>query len=540
MKKLLLFLVLAVTFNLSAQTISTTYFAKPLELNSVPASTTKADSVLVRGTDKIIKYVPRSEFGGGGSQDLPQTLANGSTATGISNFVVSGSNGSVSLSEFGAEISNNAYGQLAVSPNGIVIQNRGNSNPIQIQGNSAGVNVTGSMGAQLEMPNSGVVKLHSNQGLNINNYSSNPLNIYSTTKTEIQGVAGLELRSQSAYVDMIAPKVEMFGNGQSNKITTNDESGRVSMTSTSGGVDISSTGGYVDIRSPYSGINVGNINDNSPLYFNTGGYCQLKSGGILSMESDNQIYSISPRVSMNTTSSSNFSLADSGAVYLNSSNSQPMYFSASGNDIGLFSSRLIIGGYSQLGEFNVSGLPIPSSSAYATVIDALDPENGQIPVGEGAVKVPVFFNGIDWRIISGGSSGSESQTNIIAGANISITGTGTTPDPYIINYMPPYRVYRALLTQNGTNAPTAIVLENTLGGDVVWSRDGAGIYIGDLVGATSEQNKTFITVGRTISNFYCVAKAFTNSFFVGSVDKDVPGGTDSYLNKMPVEIIVYN
>ncbi|CAD0007574.1 hypothetical protein [Flavobacterium salmonis] len=77
MKKLLLFLVLAVTFNLSAQTISTTYFAKPLELNSVPASTSKADSVIVRGADKILKYVPRSEFGGGSAQTLQEILNNG-------------------------------------------------------------------------------------------------------------------------------------------------------------------------------------------------------------------------------------------------------------------------------------------------------------------------------------------------------------------------------------------------------------------------------------------------------------------------------
>ena len=60
MKKLFLFLVFAVTFNLSAQTISTTYFAKPLELNSVPASTSKADSVVV-WSNKILKHVPRSE-----------------------------------------------------------------------------------------------------------------------------------------------------------------------------------------------------------------------------------------------------------------------------------------------------------------------------------------------------------------------------------------------------------------------------------------------------------------------------------------------
>lgn len=75
MKKLLLFFLLAVTFNLSAQTFRTTYFAKPLELNNVPASTSTSDSVIVRGADNILKFVPRSEFGsGGGSQNLQQIL----------------------------------------------------------------------------------------------------------------------------------------------------------------------------------------------------------------------------------------------------------------------------------------------------------------------------------------------------------------------------------------------------------------------------------------------------------------------------------
>ncbi|MCD0475709.1 hypothetical protein LPB87_15025 [Flavobacterium sp. EDS] len=60
MKKLLLFLVLIITINVSAQ--STTWFSKPLELETVPASTSKSDSVLVRGTDKIVKYLPISKI----------------------------------------------------------------------------------------------------------------------------------------------------------------------------------------------------------------------------------------------------------------------------------------------------------------------------------------------------------------------------------------------------------------------------------------------------------------------------------------------
>lgn len=53
-----------------------------------------------------------------------------------------------------------------------------------------------------------------------------------------------------------------------------------------------------------------------------------------------------------------------------------------------------------------------------------------------------------------------------------------------------YLVYRALLSQIGTSAPVATVLENTLGGTVVWARDGLGDYSATLIGAFTA-NKTF-------------------------------------------------
>jgi hypothetical protein len=48
---------------------------------------------------------------------------------------------------------------------------------------------------------------------------------------------------------------------------------------------------------------------------------------------------------------------------------------------------------------------------------------------------------------------------------------------------PLYKVYTALLTQSGTSAPTATVLENTLGGTVVWTRNSGGSYTATLSGA---------------------------------------------------------
>ena len=46
----------------------------------------------------------------------------------------------------------------------------------------------------------------------------------------------------------------------------------------------------------------------------------------------------------------------------------------------------------------------------------------------------------------------------------------------------PYKVYTALLTQSGTDAPTAIVLDNTIG-DIIITRSGEGTYYFTLAGA---------------------------------------------------------
>lgn len=76
MKKLLLILFCVVSFTAVAQKTYT--IDRQLQLENV-APGIKKDSVLVRGSDKIIRYVPRSEFGGG-SQNLDQVLANGNTS----------------------------------------------------------------------------------------------------------------------------------------------------------------------------------------------------------------------------------------------------------------------------------------------------------------------------------------------------------------------------------------------------------------------------------------------------------------------------
>lgn len=55
----------------------------------------------------------------------------------------------------------------------------------------------------------------------------------------------------------------------------------------------------------------------------------------------------------------------------------------------------------------------------------------------------------------------------------------------------PYKVYSATITQTGTTAPIATVLENTIG-EIVWSYDAPGQYIATLQDAFTENKVFFI------------------------------------------------
>jgi hypothetical protein len=50
----------------------------------------------------------------------------------------------------------------------------------------------------------------------------------------------------------------------------------------------------------------------------------------------------------------------------------------------------------------------------------------------------------------------------------------------LVNNNLSYKVYSVSLIQTGTNNPVPTVLENTLAGNIVWTRTGVGQYIGTL------------------------------------------------------------
>ena len=109
-----------------------------------------------------------------------------------------------------------------------------------------------------------------------------------------------------------------------------------------------------------------------------------------------------------------------------------------------------------------------------------------------------------------------------------------------------YLVYTALLTQSGTSAPVATVLENTLGGTVVWSRDASGIYVATLSGAFTANKTTPISQREQQSsdNVDDTPKWLTglrltdNTYGLNTGNYDI-GLSDSVLNGAFIEIRVY-
>lgn len=104
----------------------------------------------------------------------------------------------------------------------------------------------------------------------------------------------------------------------------------------------------------------------------------------------------------------------------------------------------------------------------------------------------------------------------------------------------PYKVYTALLTQSGTFAPVATVLENTLGGTVVWSRNNEGKYSATLAGAFTENCTTiFLTNPFLKYNRLRGSRQDNNTVFVYNEDRTPGLLLDNIPEHASIEIRVY-
>lgn len=108
----------------------------------------------------------------------------------------------------------------------------------------------------------------------------------------------------------------------------------------------------------------------------------------------------------------------------------------------------------------------------------------------------------------------------------------------------PYLVYTALLTQSNTAAPVATVLQNTLGGTVVWTYNNAGNYSATLSGAfLIEKTALFATPEGYAGNYVLLnfGRADNNTVVLQSLDDQFAGinWDDDGVGRVTVEIRVY-
>jgi len=111
----------------------------------------------------------------------------------------------------------------------------------------------------------------------------------------------------------------------------------------------------------------------------------------------------------------------------------------------------------------------------------------------------------------------------------------------------PYKVYTALLTQTGTNAPVATVLENTLGVSLTPSYSGTGIYDLTRSSGTWDTAKTTAIISQQyLDNWYPEEAGFrtvyvrnNNSVRIVSVTAGAYAATDGFLGNTMIEIRVY-
>jgi hypothetical protein len=120
---------------------------------------------------------------------------------------------------------------------------------------------------------------------------------------------------------------------------------------------------------------------------------------------------------------------------------------------------------------------------------------------------------------------------------------GTTYDSKYITgaQLTPYKKYVAILNQTGTNAPTAVILENTLSGTPTLSRDSAGNYRITLTGEFTN-NKTFVLFGSFIStsgDYISTINRADNNYIFIQTRNSAGAGVDDVIGKMSIEIRVY-
>jgi hypothetical protein len=115
-------------------------------------------------------------------------------------------------------------------------------------------------------------------------------------------------------------------------------------------------------------------------------------------------------------------------------------------------------------------------------------------------------------------------------ATTNLTVTGTLNNRSVSDILPTYTKYVALITQSGTNDPTVIELENTIG-PIVWTRVSAGIYEGTLTGVFTV-NKTYVM----ISQIYITTMVGAYAKTIDIIRVETTNDTDLLNNTLEIRV----
>lgn len=102
----------------------------------------------------------------------------------------------------------------------------------------------------------------------------------------------------------------------------------------------------------------------------------------------------------------------------------------------------------------------------------------------------------------------------------------------------PYRKYVALVSQALAAPPSAVILENTLGGTPTWSYSAAGTYNLTLTGAFTA-SKTALYFTSVNGELVAAIRVSDNIISVQSYNPTTGIGADDLLNTNTLEIRVY-
>jgi len=238
-----------------------------------------------------------------------------------------------------------------------------------------------------------------------------------------------------------------------------------------------------------------------------------------------------------------------GTIYLREDSTGGGFISTIAADINLTADRTIsIPDEDGIMMLNVTAntLTIKNNIAVPTQIITVAPTN--VFIEDTPLDLQTSYN-VNNIIVEDVSTGDLLQINIDNLQNQVIDFPDTSGKLALLTDIPPsvsYTSYVALLYQVGTAAPSAIVLENTLGGTITWARSAVGIYTGTITGAIFPLNKTVIfmqvnsTLGGTWGIQYVVARASDTGVLLLTQSGDsLSTNQDGYLGATPIEIRVY-